>query len=136
MISVDRALVLEAAGLRWHPEAGDRFVIRQPDLIGDVFTISDLVVEAYEFATGTVLGFNGTTEWALDSVVLEEALWLPREDQLRELLGRTFRAFVRRDGGYDVVADLPGHPGQTFSAAEPADAYADALLGLLTLSAL
>ena len=39
--------------------------------------------------TGDVIGFNGTTEWALDSIELDHVLWLPREDQLRELMGAT-----------------------------------------------
>ena len=54
---------------------------------GEVFTLSDMVVEAQESRTGTVLGFNGTTEWALDATEATDALWLPREDQLRVLLG-------------------------------------------------
>ena len=31
-----------------------------------------------------VFRFNGTTEWALDSVEQHEAVWIPREDQLRD----------------------------------------------------
>jgi hypothetical protein len=91
MISVDRAERLRAAGLRWHPRSGDRFVIRRADVDDEVYTISDMMIEAHDFSTGTVLGFNGTTEWALDSVAKDDALWLPGEEQLRELLGGTFR---------------------------------------------
>ena len=35
-----------------------------------------------------MLGFNGTTEWALDSLKTEQVLWLPREGQLRAEIGR------------------------------------------------
>ncbi len=130
MISLERAQQLHEAGLRWHPAPGDRFAVRV--LEDQVFTISDMVVEPHDYPTGTVLGFNGTTEWALDSVAQEDALWLPREDQLRELLGSTFRSLARSTyGGYQVLVELAGRPEQVFSADEPADAYAEALLALV-----
>jgi hypothetical protein len=131
MISVDRAERLRAAGLRWHPRSGDRFVIRRADVGDEVYTISDMMIEAHDFSTGTVLGFNGTTEWALDSVAKDDALWLPSEEQLRELLGGTFRHLARGSGGHEVVIELPGRPQQVFSAPSAADAYADALLALV-----
>ena len=63
-----------------------------------MFTVSDMTIEAHRYPTGTVLGFNGTTEWALDSVAIDDALWLPREDQLRDLLRGTFRQLIRTRG--------------------------------------
>jgi len=131
MISTDRAEQLRAAGLRWHPRSGDRFTIRRPGLLGEVFTISEMTIEPHEFPTGTVLGFNGTTEWALDSVSQEDAVWLPGEDQLRELLGGTFRSLTRVDDGYEVTVDLPGRGPRGFRAGSAGDAYADALLALV-----
>jgi hypothetical protein len=131
MISVSRAEQLHSAGLRWHPSPGDRFAVRT--LADQVFTISDMVVEPHEYPTGTVLGFNGTTEWALDSVAQEDALWLPREDQLRELLGGTFRSLARStDGQYGVLIEHSGRPERLFTADTAADAYAQALLALVT----
>ena len=133
MIATDLALALEAAGLQWRPRAGDRFVLRGADMAGEVFTISEMVVEAHQYETGTVLGFNGTTEWALDSVRQEDAIWLPREDQLRELLGGTFRSLARStDGRYQVLVELSGQPERVFTADEAADAYAEALLVLVS----
>lgn len=132
MISTERAELLQAAGLHWTPRSGDRFVIRQPGFSGEVFTISEMTIEAHDYPTGTVLGFNGTTEWALDSVTQDDAVWLPREDQLRELLGGTFRSLARAfDGSYLVVAELPGRPEQSFTAEDAADAYADAVYALV-----
>ena len=96
MISADLARSLVAAGVLWEPAAGDRFVIDAELLTGEVFWISDLTVEVQTYRDQSLLGFNGTTEWALDSVTLDQALWLPREDQLRELLGNRLEAF--RDG--------------------------------------
>jgi len=133
MISVDLALLLRNAGLRWHPASGDRFAVLQPEMDGEVFTISEMTIEARTYPTGTVLGFNGTTEWALDSVAQDDAIWLPREDQLRDLLGGTFRSLARStDGTYQVLVEKPGRPEQVFSADNAPDAYAYALLSLVT----
>ncbi|PFG40772.1 hypothetical protein ATJ97_3306 [Georgenia soli] len=137
MISLELARALQEAGLRWRPAAGDRFSIDQPDLADDVFTISEMTVEARTYPTGTILGFNGTTEWALDSVTLEQTVWRPREDQLRELLGTTFRRLERDDGAYRVHARFPAGTGTEdveHAAVEPADAYGAALLDLIARS--
>ena len=119
---LDHALArrLRDAGLRWRPRAGDRFVIETPGFDDDVFTLSNMTIEAHEYPTGTVLGFNGTTEWALDSVAGDDSPWLPREDQLRNLLGPVFRGLTRHvddensvggEGGgtvYEVVTRSTG----------------------------
>ena len=127
MITVELARSLRDAGLRWHPATGDRFVIDKPGVDDDVYTVSEMTVERHDYPTGTVLGFNGTTEWALDSVSAAEALWLPREDQLRELLGP---AFVSLTAGYTVVATIDGAE-QPFEDPDPALAYGRALLAYI-----
>ncbi|GAA3806156.1 pilus assembly protein CpaE [Cellulomonas soli] len=135
MISLERALRLRLDGLRWHPRSGDRFAVLQPELDAEVFTISEMTIQAHDYPTGTVLGFNGTTEWALDSVAQDDAVWLPREDQLRELLGGTFRSLARAvDGTYQVVVEAPGRPERSFTADTAEDAYADALVELVALA--
>lgn len=135
MISERLAVALRDAGLRWTPAAGDRFVIPQPELDGQVFTLSEMTIEAHHYPTGTVLGFNGTTEWALDSVAQDEALWLPREDQLRELLGAVFVSLRREDAdgrATFVVTTRGPDVGEREDRAETAaDAYALALLALV-----
>jgi hypothetical protein len=78
---------LRAAGLRWDPRPGDHFVVPDRDLDDTVFVLSHMVVEVIDTPVGPMLAFNGTTEWALDSVEVSEAVWLPLEHQLRELLG-------------------------------------------------
>lgn len=136
MISVRLARRLEEAGLRWQPRPGDRFAISQPALDGEVFTLSEMTIEAREYPTGTILGFNGTTEWALDSVAKDDALWLPREDQLRELLGGTFVSLSRGFAGSDDFVVTTREPTtderREFVAPTAADAYALALLALVT----
>jgi len=129
MITVDLARRLADAGLRWHPAPGDRFAVDTPGFDGEVFTLSDMTIEAHHHPTGTVLGFNGTTEWALDSVAADDALWLPREDQLRTLLGVAFVSLTR-DGDDFVVTTTGG--AETDRDAELA--YARALLGYVRRS--
>jgi hypothetical protein len=132
MISLAAAQRLDRAGLRWRPGAGDTFTLRSAEVGGEVFTLADMVVEAREYPTGTLLAFNGTTEWALDSVQVEQALWLPREDQLRELLGPAFKSLARATtGDFQVLAEIPGQPERLFTAEDAADAYAEALLALV-----
>jgi hypothetical protein len=133
MISVHLAEALRDAGLRWTPAAGDRFVIPKPALSGEVFTLSEMTIEAREYPHGTILGFNGTTEWALDSVAKDEALWLPREDQLRALLAGTFRSLQQGDGDFTVTTTGPDGD-RVFTAASAPDAYAYALLALIALA--
>lgn len=130
MIDEDFARLLRAAGLRWSPASGDTFAIDRPGMAGERFTVSEMAIEPHHFDTGTILGFNGTTEWALDSLAVEDALWLPREDQLRELLGAAFRHLERTPDGFRVTV-LFGADEHVFDAPEPAGAYAQALLSLI-----
>lgn len=132
MISLALAQQLHRAGLRWQPRSGDAFTIPGEAFDGEAFAISELTIEVHSYPGGQVLGFNGTTEWALDSVAVEDTLWLPREDQLRELLGQTFIALTRDDASYQVhVVDAVTGEDDAFGAATPVDAYAHALLALL-----
>jgi len=130
MISTALARSLRDAGLRWKPQSGDRFQIDRHEFDSDVFTVSDLTIEAHEYASGTVLGFNGTTEWALDSVAVDDTLWLPREDQLRDLLRETFRGLARSPEGYVVTVVIDGAENNYASVSAP-EAYGSALLALL-----
>lgn len=135
MISRDLALALKGAGLVWHPESGDRFQLDlhshvEPEVEADVFTVSDMTIEARRYPTGTILAFNGTTEWALDSVAFADAVWLPREDQLRELLRATFRTLTRLEDSFEVRIELGGDELR-FEHPDVAEAYGLALLELV-----
>ena len=136
MIALELARALRDAGLRWVPAAGDRFVVVDRGMDSDVFVLADMTVEVHRPpVTGgdTVIGFNGTTEWALDSVDQTDAVWLPAEDQLRARLGEAFHRLERReDGGWDVVHLVGGEERVTSADDDPADAYARALLVGLT----
>ena len=130
MIDAELAQQLKEAGLVWKPSLGDRFAIPDRDLDDEVFVLSNMTIEVHTLPEGRVIGFNGTTEWALDDVEMEEAIWLPREDQLRELLGGTFRELRRGPAGYEVVIDLLGEE-RTFADPSAESAYAASLLHLL-----
>lgn len=130
MISPDIAVRLRAAGLAWRPVRGDRFAILDRDLDDEVFVLSDMTIEIHDTPQGQVVGFNGTVEWALDDIEKDDALWLPAEDRLRELLGGTFRRLDRGSAGYRVVTEVTGRE-HVAEAAEAADAYGLALLHLI-----
>ena len=130
MISLDLARRLEDAGVRWVPGDGDRFMVPDRDLDDDLFVVSHMVVEVDDSSAGRVLKFNGTTEWALDIVQSGDALWLPREDQLRVMLGRHFVALAATSGGYVVVVDHNGHE-QRHEDLDAECAYARAVLSVL-----
>jgi len=136
MISTELAVALKDAGLIWHPRSGDRFQLDEPEFEADVFTVSEMTIEPREYPTGRILAFNGTTEWALDSVAQEDALWLPHEHQLRELLRGSFRALRRLSDTHEVEialrsTDAAGEEVLRFEHPEPADAYALAVLEVL-----
>ncbi|TDD72394.1 pilus assembly protein CpaE [Jiangella aurantiaca] len=132
MISVELARKLREAGLRWEPRPGDSFVIADRGMDDEIFVVSHMVVDVHEFPSGErVIGFNGTVEWALDSVEQEAALWLPAESRLRELLGGAFVRLERIDDGYRVTLDVAGRPVEVDD--DRADeAYGKALLYLAT----
>ncbi len=135
MISTELAVALKQTGLVWHPRSGDRFQLDEPEFEADVFTVSEMTIEPREYPTGRILAFNGTTEWALDSVALEDALWLPHEHQLRELLRGAFRSLRRLEDSHEVEIALHSTTGRDevlrFEHPEPADAYALAVLEML-----
>lgn len=137
VISHDLARRLAAAGMPWHPAAGDRFAITTAGNEDDSYVLSDMTAEVHRFADGSVIGFNGTMEWALDSVALEDVLWLPREDQLRTALGQRFSRLERAGEGWVVTVALPPDDGAASPALlreadiDPERAYARALLRVL-----
>ncbi len=108
MISIDLALRLKEAGVVWTPASGDRFMVLDRDLDDHVFAVSDMVVEVMDLPTGRILAFNGTTEWALDDVEEGEVVWLPAEEQLRTMLGRTFVSLESIPGGFAVRIERDG----------------------------
>jgi hypothetical protein len=138
VITRELATSLRDAGLLWHPAEGDRFQLDLPEEIeldaeADVFTVSAMTIEARQTPSGTDLAFNGTTEWALDAVTLADAVWLPREDQLRDLLRGTFRSLTRVADAFVVEVVIAGDDLR-FEHPDPSEAYGRALLELVSRS--
>lgn len=131
-LSIALARRLCEVGLPWHPEPGDRFLIPDRGLDDRLFAISDMVVEVRDRIGDRELAFNGTVEWALDSILKDEVVWVPTEGQLRDLLGSYFIALYSDEAGYACVARVAGDP-VTFTAPTASDAYAKALLATLQI---
>jgi len=117
-----------APHLQWNPQNGDQFFIPRPEIADSVFTVSDMVVELIVAQGESRFHFNGTVEWALDSVESDEVVWLPREEQLRELLGEHFLSLDYSGQGFVVTVGGPGRAQHTPPFANAGDAYGQALL--------
>ena len=130
MISRELATRL-APYLSWTPANGDMFFIPRPEIAESVFTVSDMVVELVVSGGESRFHFNGTVEWALDSVESSGVVWLPREDQLREMLGEYFLSLDSSAGGFVVTVSGPSKAYHTEAEPDAADAYARAALYVL-----
>ena len=130
MLSLELARALHHAGLQWTPARGDTFVMPDRGMDSDVFVLSDMTIEVEHFSPGAVIGFNGTTEWALDSIEQTEALCVPAEHHLRERLGDTFAGLAPTGDGYRVTLRVDGVTSG-YEGPDPVEAYALALLDLL-----
>ncbi|QWZ07645.1 pilus assembly protein CpaE [Nocardioides panacis] len=146
MITRELAEALAARGLEWAPSSGDRFLVPDRDLDDEVFVISGMSIEVAELEFGSEMRFNGTVEWALDSIARDEVIWLPREEQLRDALGERFLRLESVTGGFAVVlsagSEVPSEAvGPAAAGVAPAEvrhvdidaerAYARALLSVL-----
>jgi hypothetical protein len=134
VISRDLATELTSL-LTWIPANGDQFFIPRPEISETVFTLSDMVVELVTSYDETRFHFNGTVEWALDSVESDAVVWLPREDQLRDLLGSWFLSLDASPSGFVVTVSGPGRAHHTSPEPDAADAYARALIYVLRQAA-
>lgn len=140
MVKLETARKLKSAGIQWQPQINDYFAIPDRDMDERIFVISDIQATIGLLQGIEVVSFQGASEWALDYLMMSEAVWLPREDQIRialetvllsagrpeiELHTSLARANCRvsyRDRQY------------SFEGYTPAEAYAEALLYLLKTS--
>lgn len=132
MLSLSLAKQLKKAGLNWRPRNHDVFIIPDRDLDDHPFVITDIMAYVELFDGSPIVTFHGTAEWALDFVLQSEAIWIPSESQLHDLL--------RQHGASFVLSTLPAgfrceiirdEGAVAFEAADAADAYGSALLHLL-----
>jgi hypothetical protein len=132
MITHEQAHELAARGLQWRPGSGDRFFVPDRDLDDEVFVVSGMSVEVSDLPTGAEMRFNGTVEWALDSIAQSEVIWLPREEQMRDALGERFLRLESVTGGYAVVLTDRSNAEVRHVDIDAERAYARALLSVLS----
>jgi hypothetical protein len=137
VITRELAEALRRSGLVWRPTSGDRFLVPDRDLDDQVFVVSGMAIDVSDLPTGAEMRFNGTVEWALDSIAQSEVVWLPREEQLRAALGDRFLRLERlgagTSSGYAVVISAAGESGteERHVDIDTERAYARALLSVL-----
>jgi hypothetical protein len=137
MISLETAQRLKARSLVWRPVLHDFFAIPERGMDDRIFVISDLLANIERLQGALVVSFQGASEWALDSLVLAEAVWLPSESQLREILETLLveqgRSGLRLSGslsGYQC--EIPTDSGwNQFGSGDASEAYAQAILYML-----
>ena len=136
MISLSKALRLKQAGLKWTPELNDFFAIPERGMDANIFVLSDLQANIEKLFGSEVVAFQGASEWALDYLVSSEAVWMPREEQLRAALMENLAELqpVLRLDCTPVGCCLEVSSGElviSTQARQAEDAYADALLQVL-----
>lgn len=138
MISLEMALRLKQAGLKWTPQLNDFFAIPERGMDVNIFVLSDLQANIEIVFGSEVVAFQGASEWALDYLVSSEAVWVPREEQLRaaliELLPEgesRLRLDCSKTGCCLEISCNNIHLSAQAQRVE--DAYAEALLQLLYL---
>lgn len=135
MISYELAWQLRDAGLKWRPAERDMFALPGRDLDGQVFIVSALPALVQVVNGYPVVAFQASAEWALDYVMVTEALWLPQEQQLREALEARLApdaplTLERTPTGYRCGIGLAGRQA-AFEGPDAATAYGRALLAAL-----
>lgn len=132
MLSLALAEQLKKAGLEWQPQLHDTFAIPERGMNERRFVITEVLAYIELFGASPMVTFHGTAEWALDYVLQSEAVWVPSETQLREMLAERVGNVVlaQTADGYECRLDLRGEP-LVFTAGNACDAYGSALLQLL-----
>jgi hypothetical protein len=137
VISLEAARQLKSAGLKWQPALLDFFAIPDRGMDERIFVISDMLATIEVMEGRQVVAFQGASEWALDNLAVAEVVWMPREEQVRELLESTLLESGHSEthlggslNGYTCTILQKGEP-LSFQARQAGDAYAAALLYLL-----
>jgi hypothetical protein len=137
MLSLSASKELKEAGLSWTPALHDFFAIPDRGFDDKIFVISDILVNVETLWGHPSATFHGTVEWALDHVVVDELVWIPTEEQLRdELEGRLV---MGTGAGVKLISTLDGYVCEfqvgdrslRFEAFDASAAYAAALMYVL-----
>jgi hypothetical protein len=137
MLLLSTAQKLKEAGLTWKPALHDFFAIPDRGFDDRIFVISDMFVNVELLRGHLEVTFHGSVEWALDHIVVEELVWLPTEQQLRDELERRLipvsgaaMKLTSTPDGYMCEFQV-GDRWLRFEAFEASETYAAALLHLL-----
>ena len=137
MLSFSIARQLQTAGLAWQPAPLDYFAIPMPGFEDQVFVINNMTIMAEPIRGRLAITFHGTVEWALDHLWVGEVVWLPREDQLRDMLEERLLGefqpaltFSTPELGYRCDIRFQGRK-LSFDGFGAAETYAAALLYIL-----
>lgn len=137
MISLNLAQQLKEAGLVWKTAVNDFFGIPERGMDERVFVLSDMMANMEVFRGWPVVAFHGAAEWALDYIFTHEVVWLPSEEQLRQILEERLlgEAILKlqltyQTTGYVLEINFNG-ADQTFEGSDATEAYGQALLHIL-----
>jgi hypothetical protein len=137
MLSLSTAIKLKSANLTWIPAMHDFFAIPNRGLDDRLFVISDMVTYIEIRNNLPMVTFHGVVEWALDYVLTQEVVWIPRESQLRNRLMQFLVSeklpALRLEStpeGYSCIIQFRGQE-HNFESSEASEAYASALLYVL-----
>lgn len=128
---------LKARGLAWKPALHDFFAIPDSELDHRIFVVSNMMIDVQQLFGQEIITFNGAVEWSLDNIVMADAVWMPTEAQLRELLqtrlqndSETLLYLLVQGETYRCTYTF-GNSTNHFEAADASDAYSQALIQLL-----
>jgi hypothetical protein len=135
MISVELAQKLREAGLVWQPTERDHFAVPNLQMDNQVFVVSQLTALLQKYNGHPVVTFHGSSEWALDYIMMTDVVWMPSESQLREALAEALGpdamlSLDRYGAGYRCRITQNGEELR-FEAFDAEAAYARALLHVL-----
>ena len=133
-LSLDTAQKLKSAGIEWKPATHDFFAIPDVDMDDRVFALSDMTVSMEVLDGYKAITFVGSVEWALDFIYHSDAVWLPTESQLRELIiaqlsDQPSLSLQTSIGGYVVTVETETGR-KVFEGVTALEAYAAALLAI------
>lgn len=137
MITLNTAQELKAAGLKWSPALHDFFAVPDRGMDHRVFVISDMLTNIENLFGSPVVAFQGASEWALDYLVTSEAVWVPTESQLRQIIEENL--LKEQNASLSLSWNMRNYQCeifikdrlQTFEDPDAATAYGKALLYIL-----
>lgn len=139
MLPLALARELKSAGLVWKPAYNDFFAIPESDLDDRVFVLTDMMAAQTLLRGWPAITFHGTSEWAMDYILLHEVVWMPSEEQLRQELVfaldqvekvTKLTLTLQENGRYHLAITFQQQP-LTFAAPTAAEVYGQALLHIL-----